>query len=222
MRRIWILGAGGFAVEVYSWLNQCLSVNTEGEFAGFVDDFCVESEIVRRVGLSLGQCAIMKINNFKPNKNDWCICALGSPSTKAVLLPELKKLGFQFMTLIHPTAIIGANVEIGEGSVVCPKVILSGCNRVGRFSSLNFFSSMSHDVISGDFCTMNPYSSISGKCKLGDRVSVGSHAVLYPGVVVGDDATIGIGSVVLNRVRNGKTVFGIPAAAVASPTNDGL
>lgn len=218
MRRIWILGAGGFAVEVYAWLDHYLQT-ADGEFAGFVDDYCAESGILGRVGIAPGQCSTVTIDDFKPGENDICICALGNPSAKAALLPQLEKRGIRFMTLIHPSAIIGANVEIGEGSVICPNAVISGCNRLGKFSSLNFFSSIAHDVTIGDYCTLNPYSVISGKCKLGDRVNVGTHAVLHPGVVVGDDATIGIGSVVLTRVRGGKTVFGVPATAIALPAD---
>lgn len=216
MKKIWILGAGGFAVEVYSWLRDHLASTKDGEFAGFIDDFCPESGILNRIGDASERTATVKVDDFEPAENDWCVCALGQPSAKADMLPKLAARGVRFLTLIHPTAIIGANVEIGEGSVICPRVILSGCNRLGRFSSLNFFSSMSHDAVCGDYCTINPYAAVSGKCRLGDRVTVGSHAAIHPGVSIGDDVIVGIGSVVVNRIRGGKTVFGIPAVAIGA------
>ena len=74
---------------------------------------------------------------------------------------------------------------------------------------------MGHDTVLGPGTTLSGHCDVTGGAKLGRAVFLGSHASITPNVVVGDAARVGAGSIVIRRVRPGKSVFGVPATEIS-------
>ena len=93
----------------------------------------------------------------------------------------------KYFTYIHSTAQIhGADVYIGEGSIICAGTIIT-CNvKIGKHSHLNFITTIGHDNIIGDYFTTAPGVQISGNCVIGDRVYFEWHSAQKK-LKVGDD-----------------------------------
>ena len=121
--------------------------------------------------------------------------------------------GFGFVSVRHPSATIGREARLEEGSQVMAGCVLQCRVRIGRNSVINTRVSVDHDCVVGEHVFVGPGATLCGDVRVGDRTFVGSGAVLLPGVKVGSGAVIGAGAVVTRTVPDGALVTGVPAAA---------
>ena len=209
VKKLFIVGAGGFGREVLSWARDCESWGTEWNFCGFLDDDQNALE-----GLLDDNAVADTIESYQPSDDHLLIIGLADPRTKKRVIEELSERGALFTSMIHPSVIIGQQVRLGKGAVLCPHSVITCDVNIGDYLSMNLHTSIGHDARVGDYCHMNSYSEITGRCTIGNGVLFGSHAFILPGKKVGDLATVGAGSVVVRSVLEGRTVFGNPARAL--------
>lgn len=209
MKDLYIVGAGGFGREVYGWLC-AMGESDDWQFCGFLDD---NSEAL--TGLDYDKGVVAPIHDFEVNAAQLFVCGIGDVSTKIKLCKPLLEKGAQFLTVVHPTALVGKNVRLGKGVVLCPGVILTCDIEVGDLVMINCRSSVGHDVTIGDWSTISAHCDLTGHTQLGRGVFMGSGARIIPGKSVGDDAVVGAGSVVIRSVAKGQKVFGNPARVFA-------
>lgn len=212
-----IMGAGGFGREVHAWLldlikkgNCRATEQVEWEISGFIDDACDTLDIFPGLPPILS-----KIDDFEASKNTYVVCAIANPKIKKYLTDKLVVKGVEFFTLIHPTAVVGTNVQIGKGTVICPFTVLSTDLVVGDFVTINSCCTIGHDTIVSDFCTLSGHCDVTGGVKLLEGAFLGSHAVIVPNVTVGEYAVVGASSVAIRKVAPGVTVFGVPAKRIS-------
>jgi len=210
LKKLIIVGAGGFGREIFSWVKDVPAYGYEWQVVGFLDD---QPESINKYNFNVP--VIGSIHDYQPQADDLFVMGIAAPPQhKIAITQSLQNKGAKFTSLIHPSVIFGDDVTIGEGCVICRNVIFT-CNIVvGSFVSINILSTIGHDVTIEDGCTLHPVVSISGFVKLGKGVQVGSHGCILPGVVVEDFATVGAGSVVLKYVKPGSTVLGVPAKMI--------
>ncbi|MFJ5713895.1 acetyltransferase [Neobacillus sp. NPDC093127] len=207
MNKLIIVGAGGLARMIHSWLTDFTDQSWEP--IGFISD-----NLNLLDGYKYDLPIISSIQDYRPETDHILVMAIADPKTKLAIANVLEERGARFITLIHSTAIIGKNVEIGKGSVVCPRAVLTCDIQLGSFVLLNLGVTIGHDVCIGNGCTINSHSDVTGCAQLGTGVFLGSHAVITPSVKVRDFAKIGAGSVVIKQVSQDTTVFGIPAKRI--------
>jgi UDP-3-O-[3-hydroxymyristoyl] glucosamine N-acyltransferase len=82
---------------------------------------------------------------------------------------------------VHPTAVIGTDVEIGEGVAIGPKVVVGDGSRIGAGSSIGSGCVVGRRVTLGDGCILH------ANVTLYDDVDVGSRVILHAGCVIGAD-----------------------------------
>lgn len=213
-KRLLIIGAGAFGREVLGWALHA-EPTSDWTIGGFLN-----SDPHSLDGFGFDQEIFGDPDNYLPTADDVFVCAIGDPTAKLRICRGIQERGGQFISLVHPTAVIGPNCELGEGAILCPYAVLTTNVTVGRFVTLNVSSSLGHDVVVGDGCTLSPHSDLTGRVQLGEGVLLGSHAVVLPGGQVGDFATVGAGSVVLRKVRPHTTVMGVPAKLLYSNKED--
>ena len=210
MKRLFIVGAGGFGREMLGWASAIPPRKREWEMAGFLD-----SDLHALNGFPVPYKIVADPITYLPTENDVFLCAIGNPINKLRVGRNLQSRGAKFITLIHPSVVVGSDCVIGEGCVLCPGAIITTNVRLGQFVILNIYATIGHDAVIGDGCTINGHADVTGCVRLGEGVFMGSHATVLPGAIVGDYAIIGGGSVVLRRVRARATVLGIPARQIA-------
>ena len=210
MRDLYIVGAGGFGREVYAWLQDLPECDVDWRLRGFLDDnpgalngFNYQSQVVASV------------SDFQPKSNDLLVCAIAARAHKRSICEQLKERGGQILTLVHPTAIVGPNVTLGEGAVICPRVSITCDVEIGAMVMLNLHCTVGHDVRIGAWSTISAQCDLTGFVQVGEDVFFGSGARVIPGKRVGDRAVVGAGSVVIRHVRAGQKVFGNPAREFA-------
>jgi sugar O-acyltransferase (sialic acid O-acetyltransferase NeuD family) len=210
MRKLIIIGAGDFGREVLDWALAVPAGRRDWEVAGFLD--------ANPSALNNYPCQIGVLGNpatYNPSSRDCFICAIGHPTTKLRVCREIVERGGEFITLVHPTAVVGSHNVIGAGSLLCPGSVITTNVTLGRFVTLNLHATVGHNAVLGEGCTLSPHCDITGRATLGEGVFLGSHASVLPSVQVGDYAVIGAGSVVIRKVAAGATVIGVPAKQVA-------
>ena len=119
-----------------------------------------------------------------------------------------------FVSAIHPGALIGKDVSVGEGTVMMAGVVVNPSCSVGRFCILNTGSSLDHDSVMEDFSSLAPRATTGGRCRIGGHAAVCIGATLVHGVQIGEHSVIGAGSTVLENVASFCVAHGTPAVEV--------
>jgi sugar O-acyltransferase (sialic acid O-acetyltransferase NeuD family) len=210
-QRVIVVGAGEFGREIHTWVTQAIGQGLPWTLDGFLDDR--PDALDRFAGLPP---IVGSVREYQPTPDDRFLCAVGTPEGKRKVFELLMARGGRFATFVHPTALIGRNVELGEGTIVCPFTQLSCDIRLGRLVTFGTFSNSAHDTVIGDFVQISGSCEINGRAVIGEGAFVGSHATILPGAKVGPMAFVGAGSVVLRRVSAGAKVFGNPAVPVGA------
>lgn len=213
MKSLYIVGAGGFGREVYDWMRDALDLHNEYRFTAFLDD--------NRAALQDFElkASVRPLKEYRYKEGDCLICGIGNPQLKYKLCQPLVEAGAEFLTVIHPSAKVGARSEIGMGSVICPQVVITCDVRIGAFVLLNLTTTVGHDARIGDWSTISAHCDITGSVQLGASVFMGSGARVIPEKRVGDSATLGAGAVVIRDISAGCSVFGNPARTIFSNTS---
>jgi sugar O-acyltransferase (sialic acid O-acetyltransferase NeuD family) len=204
-----IVGAGGFAREVYYWAKVAFPAN-EYRIKGFLSDYPDDLAQYENIHEPI----LGKIIEYDIQPNDHFLYAIGSIENKRKLVTELKKKGAHFLTLIHPTAIVVDSAKLGEGVILCPFTLVSDNVQIGDYVMVNSYASIGHDAIVGSFSLLCPYSTVLGWCKLEDEVFVGSHSTIVAKKNVGKGAQISANSVAQRNVPAGAFVIGVPGKIV--------
>ncbi|GLH48903.1 acetyltransferase [Pseudomonas lactis] len=212
-KKFLIVGAGGFGREVYVWLKDWIEHSetpSEYQINGFLDDSPAALE-----RFSDAPLIVSSIDDYVHQDGVFLVCAIADPTIKKTVSEKLVAKGAQFFSLVHPTAIVGTRVVIGQGVVVCPNTILSTDLEIGDFVTINSCTTIGHDTSVGSYSTISGHCDVTGGVQLAESVFMGSHAVIVPKVTVGAFAVIGASSVVIRKVAPGVTVFGVPAKRIA-------
>jgi sugar O-acyltransferase (sialic acid O-acetyltransferase NeuD family) len=154
-------------------------------------------------------------SRFEPEPGDALILAIGIPETRRVVAESLESRGAEFLTLVHPTAIVAPTASIGTGSIVCPFSIVSDSAKVGRFALLNYHTSLGHDATAGDFAVLSPYATLGGAAHIGNDVFMGMHASVGPGKHVGARSKVSANACALTDAPSDSIVFGVPGRITA-------
>lgn len=204
-----VIGGGQFGREVATWAGQAISAGLPWVFGGFLDD-----DPRALAGFDYPPGVLAPVAGYQPRPEDLFLCAIGTPRTKKDVCERLAARGARFGTLVHPTALVGRHVRIGDGTIIGPLAQLSCDLVLGRLVSFGTHSNIAHDTEVGDYSQISGSCEINGCATLGEGVFLGSHATILPGARVGDYAYVGAGSVVLRRVQAGTKVFGVPAVPI--------
>ncbi len=118
---------------------------------------------------------------------------------------------FNFVTIMHPTAIVGKNVLIGKGSVLMAGVVVNSDSKIGEFCFLNTQSSLGHEGRLNDFSTLCFGVITGGNLNLGkySRVSLGSNII--ENIKIGSHTLVAPGSLVITDLPSYSIAVGIPA-----------
>lgn len=115
------------------------------------------------------------------------------------------------VTLIHPSAVIGRDVEIGQGSVVMAGAVINHGAKLGVGCIVNTCASVDHDCVIGDYVHISVGSHVAGTTSVGDRTWVGVGATISNNINVCEDCMIGAGAVVVSDIKEQGTYIGVPA-----------
>lgn len=127
----------------------------------------------------------------------------------------VEKLGErEYLTLVHPTAIMADTVKIGSGTVVMAGAILNPYAEIGNHCIVNSGAVVEHDCKIGDFVHIAPHSTICGATEIGEGTWIGAGATVIQCVTVGKNCLVGAGSVVVKDIPDNSLCYGNPARVI--------
>lgn len=145
---------------------------------------------------------------------DCGVVAVGDNSIRTRIVDWLEKRHFAFGVLVHPGAMIGRGVSIGQGTVVFAAAVINSDACIGEHSIINTASSVDHDCVLGDGVHIAPGVRLCGGVSVGDHALLGVGSVVLPGLIVGAGALVAAGAVVTRDVVPMESVGGVPAQAL--------
>jgi len=193
VRRILIVGAGGFGREVLQWARDAWPEACD-RIAGFLS---ADAHLLD--GCDCGIRIVGSPDSHRPAVGDVHLLAIGVPYARRRVAESLLARGAKFLTLVHPT-----------GSIICPYSIVSDSARLGRFVAMNYHTSLGHDASAGDFAVLSPYATLGGHAHIEQDVFLGLHASVGPGKTVGARSKVSANSCVLASAPSDSIVFGVP------------
>ena len=140
--------------------------------------------------------------------------AIGGNATRRRIQAWLTHQGATFATLIHPTAVIGENVTVGEGTAIMAGAVVNPGAIVGDGVILNTCSSVDHDCRVGDFVHVAVGAHLCGTVTVGDDSFICAGATIINNVSVCEGATLGAGTLVIRDITEKGTYVGVPAQKI--------
>jgi sugar O-acyltransferase (sialic acid O-acetyltransferase NeuD family) len=122
--------------------------------------------------------------------------------------------GFNFVSMVHSTSVIGKNVKIGKGVIIMPKVVVNSDSVIGDFCIINSKSSLGHEGSLGDFSCLNEGVIVGGNFNLGEFSEINLGVKIIENINIGSHTIVEAGSLILKNFSDNKTISGIPAKIV--------
>lgn len=210
MRELVILGAGGYGREVLQVVRDVNRDAAEWNLLGFIDD---DREL--HGGRLKGHEILGGVDWLDRDTPPAVAVAVGSPAGRHRAVEALTAIGHRdHATLVHPTAWLGDDVELGVGSIVLAGVTASIDITIGAYACLNKNCVIGHDAKLGDFVTVSPGASISGFVEIGTGADVGANSVIVQDHTLGEWSVLGAGAVMCDDLPANATAVGVPACVI--------
>lgn len=198
-----IIGAGGhgkvvadIAIKTNKWQN-----------IAFLDD---ESNKT-----NLGIMVIGKTNDVSKYKDEAdFFVAIGNNAARENIQEKLIANGVSIAILIHPYAIIGADVEIGIGTAVMAGVVINSSSKIGKGCIINTNSSIDHDNIIEDYVHISPGANLAGTVKVGRGSWLGIGSTISNNVSICSGCILGAGAVAVKDITEPGTYVGVPVRKI--------
>lgn len=156
---------------------------------------------------------ILPMSKFNPQEYE-VVIAIGDPRDRFDIVQRLPK-ETKYFTHIHPSCqILGDDIEIGEGSIICAGSIITTNVKIGHHAHLNLQTTIGHDCKIGDYFTAAPGSKISGNCKIYDCVYLGTNSSIKEKITIHSLVTIGLNSGVVKDITESGIYVGTPAKKI--------
>lgn len=180
MKDIVIIGAGGIGREVAWIIEEINAVNPTWNILGFVDD---NSEMLGKElnGYRvLGGLDILDKLESKPE----VIVAIANCRVKKDIVSRLNGK-FDFATVIYPSVRISKFIEVGQGSIIYPGVILTVNTKIGNHVIISGNCGIGHDTVIGDYSSVLWGSNFSGFDTVGEECFIGVGTKIIQGIKIG-------------------------------------
>lgn len=117
-----------------------------------------------------------------------------------------------WVTLIHPSAQIGANVSIEHGTVIMAGAVVNACASIGWHCIINTCAVVEHDNALDDYVHISPSASLGGTVHIGECTHIGIGATVINNINICSNCRIGAGAVVVKDITEKSTYIGVPAS----------
>nr|WP_304220112.1 acetyltransferase [Fredinandcohnia onubensis] len=208
MNKIVIFGSGGHSKVVIDIIEKAEEYN----ILGLIDPF-------KQVGTKVMGYEILGGEDSLPEIEECVvggIVALADNWKRARIVKKIQAINpaFRFITAIHPSAQIGRDVTIGNGTAVMANAVINSNTKVDDHCIINTKASLDHDCVVGEFVTLAPGATVAGGVTIGKYSVVSMGANVIHNLTIGDHSVIGAGSTVLHDLPSNIVAYGTPARVV--------
>lgn len=195
-KKLVIIGASGHGKVIAD-----IALKTGYEVIGFLDDNDTLQE-------NCGFPVLGKTKDIVKYK-DQCefVIAIGNNSIRENVA---EKYNVQWATLIHPAAVLGINVQVGEGTVVMANAVINPCASIGKHCIINTGAIIEHDNTLEDYVHISPNATLAGTVCVGRKTHIGVGACVKNNVIIAENVVIGAGAVVVKDIEESGVYVGVP------------
>tara|TARA_Y100000996_G_C22457185_1_gene616443 strand:- start:221 stop:889 length:669 start_codon:yes stop_codon:yes gene_type:complete len=218
MTKLVIFGSGSHAKVV---LSEILKLK-KFKFIGFIDDYKKKGEFITNFNkknyYNLGciKDVIKKNNNFRG------IVGVGLNFIRKKIVTDINKINknFKFQKIISKDAIINANVNIDDGSLIMSGTVINCGTIIGKHCLLNTSSSIDHDNFFGDYSGTGPGTITGGHVEVGELSYIGLGSIIKHEIKIAENTVIGFGSLIAKNCKKNSIYWGSPAKKIRSRKYD--
>ena len=200
MRELIIIGAGGHGKVAAD-----IAKLNGYEHIMFLDDD-------GSIHLCSGYDVVGRTEDYKKylRRSDFFV-AIGNAPIREQVIEEIESDEGIMTTLVHPDAVIAAQVEIGSGTVVMAGAVINPGSRIGMGCIVNTSSSIDHDCVVGNYCHIAVGAHLAGTVNVGNGTWIGAGAIVSNNVNICGGCMIGAGAVVIKNIDEAGIYIGVPA-----------
>lgn len=196
MNRLIIIGAGGHGKVIADAALKngytnicCVDDNATGDVMGFP---------------IIGTTADVECLN---DGNTDFVIGIGNNALRKMIV---ETYNVNWVSIIHPSAQIGFDAEIGKGTVVMANAVVNVCAKIGEHCIINTGAIVEHDNVIENYAHISPNVALGGTVRIGSLTHVGIGATVKNNTEICSDCTIGAGAVVIKSIKEPGTYVGVP------------
>lgn len=114
---------------------------------------------------------------------------------------EIKGMGYDCPTFIHPNASICETAQIGENVFIFEDNTIQPYTTIGNDTILWSGNHLGHHSKIGEHCFISSHVVISGSCTIGNNVFIGVNATFHDSLSIGDECLIGAGALITKNTK---------------------
>jgi len=137
------------------------------------------------------------------------------PTARRSIFEKFKAQGYGFANVIHPAAVIGREVRLGEGVHIMAGAVIQPFAVIGDNAIVNTRAGVDHDCRIGAHTHIAPGATLSGGISVGAGSHIGCGATVLQGLSIGHGVLVAAGATVCHDIPNGARVAGTPAKGIA-------
>lgn len=199
-KKLLLIGASGHGKVIAD-----IAVKNGYEIIGFLDDNPDVKEVMGFPVLGKVASAAGYIE-----KAEMCV-SIGNVAVRSKFMTVLKQQGAKFPALIHPNAVVGMNVTIGDGTVVMAGAVINAETVIGEGCIINTGATVDHDCVIEDYAHVSVGAHVAGTVHVEKNTWIGAGAIVSNNISICADCMIGAGAVVVKDIEEKGTYVGVPA-----------
>ena len=195
--KLYVLGGGGHAKVVIDSL-----IASGTSVTGLIDPRLAVGSSLLGVSVAGGDELIHQLDP----KTMLLANGVGATAKSRVnrkLYEQWSAQGFRFVSVVHPSAVIGSEVQLSPACQIMARTVIQPHVKIGTGTVINTAASIDHDCEVGKHCFISPMVTLCGGAHVGEGTFIGAGAILLPGVRVGCNALIAAGAVIAANVADG-------------------
>jgi len=182
MKNLILVGAGGFFLELYDYLQSDERAMQQIRLKGVLDD---AAHCAQQLLPHLGAVA-----DYDPQADDFFLITIGNVHHRKRCYELLKQKGANFYTYIHPSAIVAKSAQLAEGCIVAPYSVINAQAIVAANVAVNVHCSIGHESTIGFSSVLSPYAAVNGNAKVGELCFLGTRSTIFPGKSLADKGIV--------------------------------
>lgn len=190
-----VIGAGGHAKVVIATLRSAGFTVARAYDDSKVGESCLGVPVVGGVDEATGPAII----------------AIGANSARRAIS---SRLGLEWVSAVHPSAVVHETVRIEPGAVVFAGCVVQPDCILGAHAILNTKAHMDHDGRVGAYAHVCPGVAIAGGVQIGEECLIGTGASIVPLVRIADGVIVGAGAAVVRDLNLSGVYAGVPARRI--------
>ena len=211
-KNVIVIGAGGHARVIADIIKK-----SGDKIVGFLDDNAdMQGNTIFDGKIVLGDTSEESVKKYS---DCYFIIGIGSNRVRKIISEKYSNL--KWYTAIHPNAIIGTDVFVGDGTVIMAGVVINTGTSIGKHCIINTCSSLDHDNILEDYVHISPGSHLAGTVKISEGTWICAGVTVINNITIAKNNIIGAGATVIKSIEEDNlTYVGVPAKKLIKGKGD--